>query len=162
MSPPTLGEVSRRSQQIKKSKGTSPVVRLRPLSEWEWFILPTQEISQALCRSEVQKYLEDKTIIEWLKCQDHALLENYNRLTKVSGSCVTRNINKLTQVSVVHLGEYIEDPDQTGSSVRWFNHQIVENNSSRITLEGRFNYLFCRNFRKSASRLDLLHVCVFF
>ena len=34
VSPPTLGEVSHKSQQIQESEGTNPVVPLRPLSEW--------------------------------------------------------------------------------------------------------------------------------
>ena len=77
----------------------------------------------------------------------------------MSGPRVTRNINRLTQVSGVRVGEYRKDPDQTDSSVRWCNHRILENNSSLIAL---VDFSFCRNFRKSVYKLDLLNVCVLF
>ena len=38
----------------------------------------------------------------------------------------------------------------------------IENNGSRIAFEGKFSNFFCRNFLKSAYRIYLLNVCVFF
>ena len=55
VSPPTLGEVSRKSQQIPKSKGANPVVPLRPLLEWGMVL--TYGSKRFLKLSVVQDYI---------------------------------------------------------------------------------------------------------
>ena len=76
------------------------------------------------------------------------LHRNINRLTQVSGPRVTRNTSRLTQVSGVRVRGYREDSDQTDPSVRWCNHQILENKGWRITLQGKFSKCSAETFEK--------------